>query len=71
MDFLMTVVTYVLPFLIVLSIVVSCTNMAFHCRRWCGIKVDAFRSALARALRLRRQQRDTLADRRDPARRLR
>jgi regulator of sigma E protease len=43
MDFLMTTVSYILPFLIVLSIVVFVHEYGhFIVGRWCGIKVDAF-----------------------------
>lgn len=43
MDFLMTVVSYVLPFLVVLSVVVFVHEYGhFIVGRWCGIKVDAF-----------------------------
>ena len=43
MDFLMTVISYVLPFLVVLSVVVFVHEYGhFIVGRWCGIKVDAF-----------------------------
>ena len=43
MDFLMTVVSYILPFLVVLSVVVFVHEYGhFIVGRWCGIKVDAF-----------------------------
>ncbi len=43
MDFLMTTVSYILPFLIVLSVVVFVHEYGhFIVGRWCGIQVDAF-----------------------------
>jgi regulator of sigma E protease len=43
MDFLMTAATYVIPFVVVLSVVVFVHEYGhFIVGRWCGIKVDAF-----------------------------
>jgi regulator of sigma E protease len=43
MDFLMTTVSYIVPFLVVLSVVVFVHEYGhFIVGRWCGIQVDAF-----------------------------